>query len=243
MIRKTINIYTRNKDPRGRLISNLAHSPFVLDGVKLASIEGFHQGIKFRDQAKQKAVFKLVGNEARQARIEANKKADGFVYWKGRAIVNQSEGYHRLYRRALLAKFTQHQPSREALVSTGDALLEHRLPRQGKRAVGAAPSRSIQMLYEIRQKLLKREDHDVSKHSTSRRTMSTLNQVVQQLQARRRQTEQELEKLTQAIKALTSLGGTSEPGGRGGKRQMSRKGRLAISRAKKAWWAKKKAGK
>jgi hypothetical protein len=73
--------------------------------------------------------------------------------------------------------------------------------------------------------------------------MTTLNQVIHELQARRRQTEQELEKLNLAIRALTSIGGTLEPGGRGGKRKMSRKGRLAISRAKKAWWAKKKAGK
>ena len=73
--------------------------------------------------------------------------------------------------------------------------------------------------------------------------MTTLNQVVQQLQARRRQSEQELEKLNQAIRALTSLGGTSEPSGQGGKKKykMSRKGRLAIARAKTAWWAKKKA--
>jgi hypothetical protein len=73
--------------------------------------------------------------------------------------------------------------------------------------------------------------------------MATLNQVVHQLQDRRRQTEQEVEKLSLAIKALTSLGGTLEPGGRGGKRKMSAAGRAAISRAKKAWWAKKKAGK
>ena len=71
--------------------------------------------------------------------------------------------------------------------------------------------------------------------------MTTLNQVVNQLQARRRQTEHELEKLSLAIKALTSLGGTVEPGGRGGKRQISVAGRAAIAKAQRERWAKLKA--
>jgi hypothetical protein len=72
--------------------------------------------------------------------------------------------------------------------------------------------------------------------------MAILNQVVQQLQAKRRQTEQELEKIDQAIKVLTSLGGTSKTVVRR-KHKMSAAGRAAISRAQKLRWAKKKAGK
>jgi hypothetical protein len=87
--------------------------------------------------------------------------------------------------------------------------------------------------------------YDVPQHSTGG-IMSTLNQAVRQLQAKRRQTERELEQINQAIKALTSMGGSkSKTGPKPGRKKykMSRAGRLAIARAKKAWWAKKKAGK
>jgi hypothetical protein len=70
--------------------------------------------------------------------------------------------------------------------------------------------------------------------------MTTLNQVVQQLQARRRQTEHELEKLSLAIKALTSLEGTSEPTIRR-KPKFSAAGIARIRAAQKARWAKIKA--
>jgi|ERR1039458_2610219 hypothetical protein len=69
--------------------------------------------------------------------------------------------------------------------------------------------------------------------------MTTLNQVVQQLQARRRQTEHELEKLSLAIRALTSVGGTLEPTVRR-KNRMSAKGRASIAKAQRERWAKLK---
>src|ERR1039458_10747753 len=69
--------------------------------------------------------------------------------------------------------------------------------------------------------------------------MTTLNQVVHQLQARRRQTEQELEKLNLAIRALTSVGGTLEPTVRR-KNRMSAAGRASIAKAQRERWAKLK---
>src|ERR1035441_8587650 len=69
--------------------------------------------------------------------------------------------------------------------------------------------------------------------------MTTLNQVVQQLQARRRQTEHELEKLSLAIRALTSVGGILEPTVRR-KKRMSAKGRASIAKAQRERWAKLK---
>jgi hypothetical protein len=71
--------------------------------------------------------------------------------------------------------------------------------------------------------------------------MATLNQVVHQLQARRRQTEQELEKLNLAIKALDSLGGTLEPSVRR-KPKFTKAGLERIAAAQRKRWAKIKAG-
>jgi hypothetical protein len=73
--------------------------------------------------------------------------------------------------------------------------------------------------------------------------MSTMNQVVKQLQARRKQGERELEKLSLAIKALTSLKGTSVAANAGIKRKpkFSAAGIARIRAAQKARWAKIKA--
>jgi hypothetical protein len=45
--REPINVLSSSKDESIRLISNLAHTPFELDGRSYASIEGFWQGLKF----------------------------------------------------------------------------------------------------------------------------------------------------------------------------------------------------
>jgi hypothetical protein len=74
--------------------------------------------------------------------------------------------------------------------------------------------------------------------------MEIYSEIKKMLLQKRAGHEVEIKKIDSII---ASLGGRlkpgPKPGGRGGKRKMSRKGRLAISRAKKAWWAKKKAGK
>ena len=73
--------------------------------------------------------------------------------------------------------------------------------------------------------------------------MSTMNQVVKQLQARRKQSERELEKLNLAVKALTSLEGISVGTSTGIRRKpkFSAAARGRIAAAQRARWAKIKA--
>jgi hypothetical protein len=73
--------------------------------------------------------------------------------------------------------------------------------------------------------------------------MSTINQVVQQLRTRRKRTEQELEKLDLAIRALTSLHGSSARVGLVARRKpkFSAAGIARIRAAQRARWAKIKA--
>ena len=73
--------------------------------------------------------------------------------------------------------------------------------------------------------------------------MSTINQVVQQLQIRRKQTERELARLDLAIRALASLHGGSARGGLVARRKpkFSAAGIARIRAAQKARWAKIKA--
>jgi len=73
--------------------------------------------------------------------------------------------------------------------------------------------------------------------------MSTMNQIVKQLQARRKQSERELEKLNLAIKALAFLEGNSVPTNAGIRRKpkFSAAARGRIAAAQRARWAKIKA--
>ena len=70
--------------------------------------------------------------------------------------------------------------------------------------------------------------------------MSTMKQVVHQLHAQRKRAELEIEKLNLAIKALTSLEGTSAPTIRR-KPKFSAAARGRIAAAQRARWAKIKA--
>ena len=72
--------------------------------------------------------------------------------------------------------------------------------------------------------------------------MSSINQVVQQLQIQRRRTEQELEKLNLALKALSFLdGGTTTNLVARRKPKFSAAARERIAAAQRARWAKIKA--
>ena len=69
--------------------------------------------------------------------------------------------------------------------------------------------------------------------------MSDIKQVVQQLQSQRRRTEQELEKLELAIKALTSLNGSGSVNGTARRKpRFSAAARARIAAAQRARWAK-----
>ena len=75
--------------------------------------------------------------------------------------------------------------------------------------------------------------------------MSSMNQVVQQLQAERKRTAQELEKLNLAIKALTSLDGRGATLSLAVRRKpkFSAAARARIAAAQRARWAKIRAAK
>lgn len=72
--REPINITSRSTDPPVRLISNLAHTPFELDGNAYASVEAFWQGLKFPDPARRREIAALHGQDARQAGLGRPKR-------------------------------------------------------------------------------------------------------------------------------------------------------------------------
>ncbi|WP_331284293.1 PAS domain S-box protein [Castellaniella denitrificans] len=116
MTRKTINVAFTSDEWRGVALSNFSLSPFELDGVSLASVEGFIQGIKFPPghPARERA-FVSSAWEAKACGQGADKR---FAYWGGAQIEFGSDAHHRLVERALRARFVQNEGLRRVLAST-----------------------------------------------------------------------------------------------------------------------------
>jgi predicted NAD-dependent protein-ADP-ribosyltransferase YbiA (DUF1768 family) len=130
-----INIYAGSNNWIEATLSNLAETPFILEDEFIASVEGFHQGIKYNDLSRRRQVFSLWGVKAKSAGREANRIASGFVYWgegeNSREIIWQSKEYYDLYFDALFAKFTKNPKAESALLATGNASFSHLIPKIG----------------------------------------------------------------------------------------------------------------
>jgi len=132
--RKPINVTSRSPMPL-KLVSNFAHTPFVLDDREYASIEGFWQGLKFPSAADRLRLASLYGSEAKDAGFYAP-ASDTFDYG-GRLTRTGTFDHWQLMERACIAKFEQNPAAREALLSTGERPLTHQMKRDSRSIPGA----------------------------------------------------------------------------------------------------------
>jgi predicted NAD-dependent protein-ADP-ribosyltransferase YbiA (DUF1768 family) len=131
---------------RGELgiLSNFAHTPFTLDGVRYESVEGFWQMMLFPegpDDERAKAasvtwtrtraeVLSLVAFEAKRAGDEGdrNMKRMGidWVTYRGQRMAYRGGGtgeHHALVVRAMRQKLLENPEVRRVLLATGDLVL------------------------------------------------------------------------------------------------------------------------
>jgi hypothetical protein len=119
---------------RWRPISNLAHTPFDLDGRRYASVEGFWQGLKFAAPEDRARVAALWGTEAKAIGIAAP-AIDRFEY-EGKSIDIGRPDHWQLMTRACRAKFLQNDEARSALLATGERPLLHKVRRDSQTIPG-----------------------------------------------------------------------------------------------------------
>ncbi len=131
--RAPLNI-VRSIEPRFAPISNLAFTPFDLDGEHYASIEGFWQGLKTADPAQRQSLARLSGAEAKDRGGDINQPPT-FDYG-GASIVTGSPEHWALMRKACEAKFTQDCDARAALLATGERWLTHKVRRDSRTIPG-----------------------------------------------------------------------------------------------------------
>ncbi len=82
-------------------LSNFAVHPFELDGIKINSMEGFLQALKFSSPLKQKTICLMTGKDAKKA----GKRSFRWhlfhrIYWNGQIIDRVSSEYTNLLNRA-----------------------------------------------------------------------------------------------------------------------------------------------
>ena len=120
-----INITWDAAPPPLNLIANLAPTPFELDGRRYASVEGFWQGLKFPEGAERDRVAALAGHEAKTA--GGALPYGDLVRYSGRDARVGTVEHWALMEAACRAKFAQHAPARDALVSTAGRPIEHKV--------------------------------------------------------------------------------------------------------------------
>lgn len=113
--------------PAGTL-SNFTPHPFVIDGVECASMEGFLQSLKFKDQEMQKFICTLSGRIAKSKGSKKNWKRKQVLYWKGKEIARKSDEYQQLLDRAFEA-LARNESFKKALLATQNATLKHSIGR------------------------------------------------------------------------------------------------------------------
>ena len=133
--RVPINVTSRHPDPQVQLIGNLAATPFELDGVPYASVEGFWQSLKFESASDRRRVGGLSGGEAKRAGAAAEYGAT--VRSRGQSVTVGTWAHWQLMAAACAAKFDQCSEARSALIATGERPLIHKVRKDSKTIPGA----------------------------------------------------------------------------------------------------------
>jgi predicted NAD-dependent protein-ADP-ribosyltransferase YbiA (DUF1768 family) len=132
--REPINVVSNSRNPVVRIVSNLADTPFELDGRRYQSVESFWQGLKFPEETDR---LRLAECDGPRARAEGSRQGYGrTLVYEGAEIAVGTFEHWQLMERACLAKFEQSADARDALLSTGDRPLVHIVRRDSKSIPG-----------------------------------------------------------------------------------------------------------
>lgn len=121
-----IRIDLNSNDWRGSRLSNLSHSPFILDGMEYSSVEGFIRHLVFSEgDFRRDLCTELDGTDTVAMGYQALEAGLTDCHYGGRTFAAGSEEWERLVERAIRAKFEQHESSRRALRRTAGMELRH----------------------------------------------------------------------------------------------------------------------
>jgi len=110
-----LNVASSSDEEIGKLMSNFAHTPFVLDGARYASVEGFYASLKFVDEQTRSKMARLYGVRAKG---KASKSQLKTTCYQGESFELGSAKHHELIKCAIRAKLEQHPDIAKLFVAT-----------------------------------------------------------------------------------------------------------------------------
>jgi predicted NAD-dependent protein-ADP-ribosyltransferase YbiA (DUF1768 family) len=123
-----LNVWSRSAEAIGQLMSNFAHTPFELDGVVYASIEGFYVSLLFLDPARRLKLARLYGLVVSRMGKKSKIKRDKLkTCYAGEWFDLGSEAHLGLVKRALRAKLQAHPDIARAFVATVPRPIVHEI--------------------------------------------------------------------------------------------------------------------
>ncbi len=143
-----LNVYSRSEEEIGRLMSNFAHTPFTLDGVTYASIEGFYVSLKFLEPEKRTKMAGLYGVVVKQM---GKKSKLTSTYYGGEWFTLGSEAHHAVVKRAIRAKLEAHPEIARAFVATRPRPIEHRTGHKSRAGAEFPDEVFCRILTELRE--------------------------------------------------------------------------------------------
>jgi hypothetical protein len=118
-----LNIWSKSDEEIGRLMSNFAHTPFILDGNRYSSIEGFYAALLIQNnEARQSKVRRLWGIRAKH---EIPKNKPQVILYNGERFRLGSKEHICLIKRAIGAKLEAHPEIATAFVATRPRPIVH----------------------------------------------------------------------------------------------------------------------
>lgn len=148
--RRPLNVYSRSDEEIGRLMSNFARTPFLLDGVMYASVEGFYVSLKFLDDAKRAKMAGLYGAVVKRMGMRSRLTSS---HYRGEWFALGSEGHFALVKRAIRAKLAAHPHIAAAFVATRPRPIVHETGRLNGPGSEFPDAVFCEILAELREEL------------------------------------------------------------------------------------------
>lgn len=147
---KPLNVASRSDEEVGRLMSNFAHTPFTLDGVEFASVEGFYVYLKFLEPEKREKARTMWGVRAKNFGKASKLTRSSYL---GEEFDLGSERHHELVKRAIRAKLAAHPEIARAFVATSPRPIMHDTGRPEPTGTRFPAAVFCRILTELREEL------------------------------------------------------------------------------------------
>lgn len=119
-----INVASNSENPTEAILSNLANTPFELDGKTYASVEAFWQWLKFSNEEERMKISGMFWIASKKIGDTGDNREGHFEYlWRQYTV--GSEEHHELMYRAIRAKLEQNPETLKLLLETWDTPIIH----------------------------------------------------------------------------------------------------------------------